>query len=163
MRLLKRLKDGIVRLSDHPADDIPAYAILSHTWPIGGSSVVADIDINVGNATDVRVPQSIRIPSAVPILSGVFIQADGIAPQADQQPLGLRKGTRMKRKTTTRKLDVCVSSFKVHGWGFAYEFQGPTQPGRLRAPNSSSRSYRESTRKSTAVGELCISFCPSWA
>ncbi|KAI0428625.1 heterokaryon incompatibility protein-domain-containing protein [Xylaria sp. FL1042] len=49
MRLLKRLKDGGVELSYHPPDDIPAYAILSHTWGKENQEVIlCDIQNGVG-------------------------------------------------------------------------------------------------------------------
>ncbi|KAI1349198.1 hypothetical protein F5Y01DRAFT_327716 [Xylaria sp. FL0043] len=49
MRLLKRLKDGSVELSDHRPNDIPAYAILSHTWGHDDQEVILyDIRNSVG-------------------------------------------------------------------------------------------------------------------
>ncbi|KAI0532398.1 heterokaryon incompatibility protein-domain-containing protein [Xylaria digitata] len=48
MRLLKRLKDGGVELTEH-LEDIPAYAILSHTWgPSGEEVTLCDIQQGEG-------------------------------------------------------------------------------------------------------------------
>ncbi|KAF2973285.1 hypothetical protein GQX73_g406 [Xylaria multiplex] len=51
MRLLKRLKDGVVELTEHPPEDIPAYAILSHTWGHKDHEVTL-CDIQQGAAAD---------------------------------------------------------------------------------------------------------------
>jgi hypothetical protein len=48
MRLLERKPDGDVIFRESTTDDVPAYAILSHTWLANNNEKVSFQDVEVG-------------------------------------------------------------------------------------------------------------------